>query len=306
MTGVVLLIAAVLLVLASTELVLRWIDVADPPTFQANALFGYLMRPNQSASTRGHRFRINNVGLRGADVNARQLGERRVAFIGDSITYAGGKVPDADLFATRVSETLSALRRERVTAINISAPGWGIQNMAAFIGATGVFEADVVVWVIPSTDFRRRMTFLHDYAYPQTRPSSRLLYAAISWMAAAHNRDRRERTPEEYSAVPGADVLEANLATLDAALRALRVLDLPLIVAVLADSAGYRDLAKDVGRFKSVADANGAAFVDLEPTFGMQNDAPLFHDGVHLNSRGHELVTHALVTTVSAALAKRG
>ncbi len=302
MNGVTFSIAVVLLALASIELVLRWLDVADPPTFQFNALFGYLMHPDQSASTRGHRFRINNAGLRGADVNRRMPGERRVVFVGDSITYGGGRIPDGDLFATRVAEALSVLRHERVTAVNVSAPGWGIQNMAAFIAANGVFEAEVVVWVLPSTDFRRHKTSLEDFAYPRTRPRSRLIYAALSWLSTVSSRGRVP-TEAEYSAVPGADILEANLVALDSTLHALSAAGIQLVLAVLPDEAGYRNLANDVQRFKAVADANGAVFVDLKPVFRMQRDLHLFEDGVHLTSRGHELVANAIFSTVNAALA---
>jgi hypothetical protein len=302
MNVVTFLLGAVLLAFASIELVLRWLDVADPPTFQFNLLFGYLMHPDQSASTRGHRFRINNAGLRGADINSRMVGERRVVFVGDSITYGGGRIPDDDLFATRVAEALSVMRDERVTAVNVSAPGWGIQNMAAYIGANGVFEAEVVVWVLPSTDFRRHKTSLEDFAYPRTRPRSRLIYAALSWLSTVSNQGRPP-TEAEYSTVPGADILEANLRALDSTLLTLRTAGIQLVVAVLPDEAGYRNLANDVQRFKAVADANGAVFVDLEPVFRMQQDLHLFEDGVHLTSRGHEFVANAILSTVNAAFA---
>jgi hypothetical protein len=305
MNGVVLSIAAFVLAFALIELVLRWLDVADPPVFQYSENFGYLMRPDQSTSTRGHRFRINNAGLRGEDIGARKLRERRAMFVGDSTCYGGGSVPDADLFVNRTSEALSALRQERVTAINASAPGWGVQNMAAFIAANGVFEADVVVWVVPSCNFRRQKMRLHDLGYPETRPRCRLVFAATTLLSAVRNRRWRAQAGAAHAAIPGAHVLEANLAVLDSTFRGLRASDIPVVVAVLPRESGYGDLANDVKRLQATADANGAAFVDLEPAFRMLRHAPLFLDGVHLSSQGHEIVANTILPAVSAALASR-
>lgn len=305
MSGVVLCIAAVLLAIAAIELVLRRLDVADPPTFRYDADCGYLMRADQSVSTRGYRFRINNVGFRGDDVKPRQPGERRIAFVGDSITYGGGSIPEADLFSTRVSATLSALRHERVTAVNISAPGWGILNMTAFVTLHGAFDADIVVWVFPAADFFRRKTHAHLLGYPKARPRSRLIYVVKSWLFAVKSRRSQTSMGWEASSLERADALEANLSALNATLRALISTTVPHVVAVLPDEGGYGSLSNDVLRFKSVADRNGATFVDLEPAFRKNPDTPLYLDGVHLNANGHELVAHELVGIANAALTSR-
>jgi hypothetical protein len=305
MNGLVLSVATVVLGVVSIELVLRWLDVADPPVFQYNPHYGYLMRPDQSVSTRGLRFRINNAGFRGADISPQKLGERRAVFVGDSVCYGGGTIPDADLFVNRVSEALSALRQERVTAINVSAPAWGIENMAAFIAANGVFEADVVVWVVPSGDFRRAKMRLQFAGYPQTRPRCRLIFVAATWLFAFRHRQWHARAASEPSVDAGAHVLEANLAALDTTLRGLRAAGIPFVMAVLPGESGYGNLANDLRPLKATAGAHGAAFVDLEPALRMARDTPLFFDGAHLTRRGHAIVADALLSAVSAALASQ-
>jgi lysophospholipase L1-like esterase len=305
MSGVVPILVVVLVALVALELVLRRLDVADPPTFQYDEECGFRMRPDQSVSTRGLRFRINNVGLRGEDVLPRFAGERRIAFVGDSITYGGGSIPEANLFTTRVAAALSALRHERITAVNISAPGWGIPNMAAFLTAQGAFDADVVVWALPSADFFRPKTSLHLLGYPETRPWSRLIYSVRSWLFAVRSRRHQTRADLEAQSRARAGVLEANLGVLDATLRAMKSAAVQHVIAVLPDEGGYGTLSYDVLRFQSVAARNGARFIDHEPVFRDQKDLPLYLDGVHLNARGHELVAHELVTLVEAALASR-
>ena len=64
-------------------------------------------------------------------------------------------------------------------AINISAPGWGIQNIVAYVQSVGFYDADLVVWVVPADDFRRRKTLLSDYpGFPLEKPRlrSRLVF----------------------------------------------------------------------------------------------------------------------------------
>ena len=68
MEAILLVVGAMLLSLALVESLLHWLDVADPPVFISDPHAGYVMAPNQSVSTRGTRFRINNLGLRGDDV----------------------------------------------------------------------------------------------------------------------------------------------------------------------------------------------------------------------------------------------
>src|SRR5262245_43722827 len=122
----------------------RWLDIGDPPAFEKHDKYGYLMRPDQSVSTRGNRFQINRAGFRGIDLRSpRDPHVYRIAFVGDSVTYGGGSIPDRDLFVNRVASRFGVLTHHSVEAANISAPGWGIPNMAAYIETHGLADVDL-------------------------------------------------------------------------------------------------------------------------------------------------------------------
>jgi lysophospholipase L1-like esterase len=299
--ALLLLLLVLVAIPAAGELVLRWLDVADPPAFRTDSRFGYLMVPDQSASTRGHRFRINNLGLRGPDIGPSRAGERRILFAGDSITYGGGSIADGELFANRIAARLGTERQQPVTAINVSAPGWGIQNIAAFIAVSGTLDADLIVWTIPSADFRRRRMVLQDYGYPERHAASRVVYACRSWWSSLHKR----RWHPRGATISGRAVLDANLAALEAFLRSTRAAGLPVIVAALPNERGYGRLAGDVRRFEAAAQANAAVFVDLAPAVSAASDASRFLDGVHLSRHGHAAVASALLGPIESALADR-
>ena len=180
-----LLVGSAVLVLAlfAAEVAVRSLDVFDPPAFEDNAAYGYLMRPNQSVSTRGIRFRINNIGFRGEDVPPRKpVGVTRIAFVGDSITYGGGTIPDDELFVNRTASGLSTSRRSRFEGLNLSAPGWGVQNMVAYLSAHGVHEADWIVWVLSTVDFRRPKTTREENGFWSSKPWSRFAYGITAML----------------------------------------------------------------------------------------------------------------------------
>ena len=117
----IVLCATVAGLLAAEGILHLW-DIADPPAFVENPHYGFLMRPNQSASTRGYRFHINQFGLRGRDfAMPKPAGVYRIAFLGDSITYGGGRIPDPDLFVNVVASQVQMPSDRRAEAIQFSA-----------------------------------------------------------------------------------------------------------------------------------------------------------------------------------------
>ena len=179
---IVLLFIGLLVTLALAEAVLRLLDLADPPVFEAKPHYEYLMRPNQSVSTRGYRFHINNIGFRGYDISIPKAKDTfRIVFLGDSVTYGGGNIPGKYLFVNLVTSSLNSSEHRQTEGINLSVPGWGIQNIAAYVATKGLLEADLLIWVIPAIDFRRPKASLKEHRFPVRTPWSRSTYAA-AWV----------------------------------------------------------------------------------------------------------------------------
>jgi hypothetical protein len=223
---------------------LRWQELVDPPVFEAHPHYGYLMRPNQAVSTRGHPFRINNAGFRGADFAwSKPDGTVRLVFLGDSITYGGGRIEDDALFVNRTAAVLADGLRP-VEAVNLAAPGWGVQNMAGYVMRQGVPEADALIWVLPAADFRRPKTTMEDHGFPFRKPRSRLLY-----LASAVRRNMRD--------VGAWPVREETLAlNVEAFRRTLEFVEsrgTPAVVVAVPMEHGYGDLHDALARFGAAA-----------------------------------------------------
>lgn len=76
--------AGVVVALALAEGALRWLNLAEPPTFRRDPEHGYLMSPQHSVSTRGHQLSINRAGLRGRAIDRpKRSAALRMAFVGE-------------------------------------------------------------------------------------------------------------------------------------------------------------------------------------------------------------------------------
>lgn len=278
--------------LLATEGILRLCDVADPPAFDENPQYGFLMRGNQTVSTRGYRFHINKFGLRGRDFDMpKPAGTYRIAFLGDSIPYGGGSVQDPDLFVNVVASRVQVPAGRRVEAINISAPGWGIKNIASYVDSVGPYDADLVVWVVPADDFRRLQTSLCNYpGFPLQKPRLRLEFVLQVGLRRLATRlgqpEDGQRETEESS-----QVLTQNLQTLQRVVGQVTERGTPVIVVLIPPENGY-DPASDADAFRAAVAASSAPLLDLAPN--LQGQPEYFIDQVHLSTAGHGVVGEAI------------
>lgn len=277
-----LVAAAGIVVLALwAELTLRVLGVGEVMTFAPDPRFGYIMRPSQVVSTYGDPIEINALGLRGPPVVEPKSGDVvRVLFLGDSITYGGGRILERDLFCRRL-EALARADGLRLEVVNVSAASWGPQNWSAWVEANGFLSADAVVVVIPAIDRARPFATLATARMQETAPLLRLSSLWLKW--------RELRTP----GVPLTDeALAANVRALD---RLKSSAGNRPLVAVFVPSQG-EDKRPD--RWLAY-DALFPDALDLRSALGPDD----FIDTVHFSTGGHELIGNALYARLRPVLA---
>jgi lysophospholipase L1-like esterase len=291
--------------LAAAEGVLVWLDYFDPPAFVTDETFGYVMRPSQSVSTRGQRFQINSHGLRGREIPAaRTPGTSRVAFLGDSITYGGGSVGDGDLFTERIGAALTERLHRPIETVNISAPGWGIENIARYVRTNGTLHSDLVVWVIPAVDFRRPFSRIEYHSFPTVRRPFRLqyLFALGRYTIRARSADAPARQPANASTP---EVLRQNIATLKAMLTAWQQSGVQAIVVFVPGRDGYGEHDDLADYSRAVADS-GVVIQDTQPAFRADAATENYLDDMHLTAAGHAIVAEQLAPVLVDLLRRRG
>ena len=284
---------AIAITLVGLEIALRLFGLGEPPTFDVNNDYGYLMRPNQTVSTRGYPFRINRAGLRGSDFAVpKPPGLFRILFLGDSITYGGGAIRDEDLFVNRVALELGKSEGRSVEAVNVSAPGWGFENMAGYVESVGLHDSDLVIWIVPSADFRRPKMTAAENDFLDRKPPSRLFYVLlVSWRKL--EKKLGGKRPPTHASGQNSAVLERNLEVFDHLLA--RLTRTGEAVVVFIPSANGYDASDELARFRSVTVSRGVASLDMAPMFRQWKSSEIFLDGVHLSRNGHELVGKSIV-----------
>jgi hypothetical protein len=278
-------VAVLLTVLAVMEAVLRLRDLFDLPVFDGDLRYGYLMRPRQSVSPRGTRFLINRHGLRGPDFeDHKPSGTERIAFWGDSMVYGGGSVAEEDLFV-RVVERILATRLTRpVEVINVSAPGWGIRNIAAYVDSMGLHDVDRVVWLIPEADFRRGQTSLATYpGFPITKSSLRII--GLLRVLLARLKVRFRRRPKAM--VSGPQRMAENIEACERVLHHVKRLERDIVIVLTPHAEGYPSVG-DVAAYANVAKQLSIPLLDLAPI--VDSHPEYFFDGTHFSPQGHAVV----------------
>lgn len=277
---------SVLLALGLMEAGMRILGRGQMMEFEPNAAWGYLMKPSQTVRVYGHPIHINSWGLRGPEVPRRkQAGTIRILFVGDSVTYGGGRIEEDALFCRRVEASLRR-RGMRAESINLSAPGWSPQNWIKYLERYGLYEADLVILTLPECDLDRPLTTMDDNHFRENAPLLRIHYLAIRlsllWESRTH---RPSKIPRDVSR----DVAANTEAVMELARRCEQ--DHVRFLAVLVPSA-HRTYQSDFWpSYESVLPCR----LDLR---GSLADAAFFIDGVHLNHKGHELVGDRILDTL--------
>lgn len=304
MKGALLLIVVSIAVsLAIGNAGLWLLNLCNPPVYYHDPSLGYYAVPNQWVATRGIRYHINQAGLRGRDFpDTKPPRTLRIVFVGDSVTFGGGVVSDADTFVARAAGLVGRRVGLKTDTVNISAPGWGVQNMDAYISRYGLYGGDLVVWILPHEDLRRPKNLAP--GMPERRNFRILvLLSHISGIL----RSRVLGLGEENAYVPSHDVLRDNLVAFNHALELVKKSGAKAVVIFFPEREIPADVDQEAYRaYQASAAAHGVKTCDVCPLIKAAGGRYLFYDGAHLNARGHAVTGLLVAKCVSASLPTLG
>jgi len=149
-----------LLLFALGEAAFRMSDVDRQLEYDLDPEVYWKLRPNQTGylwmgngSLRSVEARINNLGLRGPDVDLDAHRRIRILALGDSYTFGVG-VGDAETFCAVLERTLGP---QRVEVIDAGVPGYGIFQAERMLRRLGTeLHPDIVILTIPTGDVFRQ------------------------------------------------------------------------------------------------------------------------------------------------------
>jgi hypothetical protein len=277
------------------ELTFRSMGFGNPILYREHTAYRYAPQPNQSQVRRHNaQVTIDSVGLRTIR-DWHEPTDRRILFIGDSVTWGGTYLDDTAVFAISACTHLENILDGKSTCGNAGVNAYGIDNMTMRLRYKSFDGEDAIVVVILSEDALRGLTSVRQMAY-HTRPIPGPLPALSELALFALDRIRTQARfggSAPSSAGDDAinyDVAQASLDRLFVELeRAARggktvlVVHTPSLQAVVGD---YNELERFV--LTQIADS-GFPFIEMRRYLVGENVQQLFYDSMHLSEAGHAL-----------------
>lgn len=262
----------------------------------ADPRIGHVHRPGSEATLMGVPVRINGDGLRDRDYPVERTGARRIAVLGDSLTFGWG-VREEDRFESLLERELS--QRAPVEMINFGTGNYNTGQAVELFLAKGLkYRPDevVVFWFINDAEPTPQVSPWEPLAH------SRLVTFFWSRIKSLVSRvDERKSFHGYYAGLYG-DAEPGWQAAQQAFLRLKRELDARgialkvVLLPELHDPARYPFAAQHAKLMAFLA-RNGIPALDVTPAFAGTTDpiglwvAP---DDAHPNAQAHAIIARAV------------
>nr|WP_155749316.1 SGNH/GDSL hydrolase family protein [Scytonema sp. UIC 10036] len=291
------------------EVGLRWLfGFGNPLTYVTDEQIGYLLAPNQRTKRFGNRIEINEYSMRGAAVQkSLSSSTLRILLLGDSIVNGGWWTDQDKTISSLMSYSLPsaiANRFSQVEVLNASANSWGPRNELAYLQKFGNFNARVVVLVINTDDlFATAPTSLpvgRDRNYPERKPPFALVEVLNRYVLKPKSIPELEAVQKE-----GGDRVGVNLEAIgkiSAFARQANSGFLLVMTPLLREigQPGPRDYeVSSRDRLNAFCREQKITYIDFLPVFNsFESPQALYHDHIHLNFQGNELVSQVMEKTL--------
>jgi len=292
LAAVTISILVIGLIVVLAEWALRAYGLGSPLLYEESNEFRYALQPDQETHRlRGARVRIDRYGSR-SDDDWDAKGATRVLFIGDSVTYGGSYIDNAEVFSAVTCDSLRS-RDESAVCANLGTNGYGVLNMAYRIRFTDLPPQDLTVVTILADDTLRGLVGLAAFPYfskplPALVPA--LTEAGLFVVDAVRARLRFDRGggPYQQRGEHAAAVADLALAQLYSALEHVGPLLLVYSPLRSAVEAGRDPFAEHV---LASLQTSGYPLLDMRTvlTEHRQRLDEIYYDGAHLEVAGHRL-----------------
>jgi hypothetical protein len=285
----------------------------NPLTYIQDEQIGYLLSPNQSTRRFGNRITINQYSMRSEAVSQTPLPSTlRVLLLGDSIANGGWWTDQNNTISSLISRFLTSAvssNYQQVEVLNASANSWGPRNELAYLEKFGSFEAQALVLLINTDDlFATAPTSLPvgcDRNYPDKKPPLALAEVFQRYILKPTPIPGIEAVQNE-----GGDRVGLNLEAIGKiqALASQTNSQFLLVMTPLLREIGepgsrdYEVIARN--RLLEFCQAQKITYLDFLPIFNSnQNPKALYHDHIHLNLQGNQLVSEVISRSAQSAAA---
>ena len=292
------------------------LGLGNPPLSVAHPTIEYLFKPNQDVRRFGNSVRINAYGMRSDDFSeGKPESEFRLLVFGDSVLNGGALTDQVDLATELLQEKLETALEQPSVVGNVSAGSWGPGNWLGYAQEYGFFDADMVILLISTHDYRDNPTFapLNPSTHPQRRPISalgegitrylpRYLPSLPTWQERDHSGGLDVSSSDANT---DESEIERGLGDLSAFLELAKA-QVPLVIVAqfLERSELLRGPGEGYFLIRDEAKKLSVPVVSTEIYFreALQTGPELFRDNIHINELGQTVLAEALLDVLWAQL----
>ena len=296
-------VLGVLLFLATVECLLRiGFGFGRPLLYVADVYTGFIPAPNQDLRRYGARIHINEYGMRSESVREpKPVAERRLLFIGDSVTFGTTYVDQDSIFTALIRDALNREGGKPTEVLNASAGGWAPENEYQYLVSRGTFEAEIVIFVVNTNDLAQPLErFNISPQFPVKNPLSAIgevleRYVAPKLISGIQTTDPGSIPTSEPDPAIEPQVLQA-LSQARAFARDHGATFLLMFSPTDADPLKTPAWEKAIDNLKSWARESGIDLIDMSAKYSQYRRDQVYFDGIHLRPFGHQLVAEQFLT----------
>jgi hypothetical protein len=292
---------SIVAILGITEASLRFVlGLGNPVLITRDSACEYIIKPDQRLRRFFANTTINHYGMRSEEVPlSRDPGRLRILFVGDSLTYGTSRVDQSQIFTEILHRELPSIVHKPVDVLNASAGAWAPDNEVSYIRSRGIFQSDLVVFVLNDGDVTQPRSTMQEVGddTPSTRPATAIgeLWTRYLRARLLHALGKRDAGT---SIAPNADqVVRANLRDLDAADALVTAQGARMVIVFLPFRLDIPDKsAQAQSTLRAWCAAHHVAMLDMTAAELPYSISDLDLDnGYHFNAKGNAIVADGIL-----------
>ena len=134
----------------------KFIGLGVPLIYQHSKIYGYDLMPNQKVKRRGNTISINDEGMRNLN-NWKKDYDKKILFIGDSVTFGGSLINDEETFVLKICDKIKDIK---TICGNYAVNGYGVEAISNKIKYKSINDEDLLILIFIGNDFERGLNHL--------------------------------------------------------------------------------------------------------------------------------------------------
>jgi hypothetical protein len=257
--------------------------------YQNSIIHGYDLKPNQKITNRrNNAIYINNKGMRSSN-DWLKNNDRKILFIGDSVTYGGSVVSNHELFSEKICEKLN-VNKKKFLCGNYAVNGYSIISMINKIQYKDFNDEEFIIIILTASDLERN--FHNLYSQPFFSKKINNYFPALTELIFIYiekfiynSKQEKNYLEIEINSKTYKNFTRNNIENLS------RVSQKNKKKVILVYSPEITEISNQnkFFHYKSTLNSNFSNFLDMTDYIVREkNFKKIYHDNIHLNAEGHE------------------